>query len=362
MADHAEPSAFSESSASASVLWPDVLNRLVAGERLGTEEAAAVMRDVLAGHAAPVHLSALLVVLRSRGETVDEVSGFLDAIREVAVPVDVSESERSQLVDTCGTGGDRSGTINVSTTASFVVAAGGVPVAKHGNRASSSQSGAADVLEALGAAIDLGPNEVVQCIRHTGIGFFLAPRFHPAFRHAGPVRKQLGVPTIMNFLGPMSNPARVQRQVIGVSNSVVPDLLMDVLKRRGATRVMIVHGNDGLDELTVTGPSTIWELRDGEVTRSIFDLSSIGLRPVAAEALCGGDAQHNADRARRILDGEPGPQSDFVALNAAAAFVVGGKADSLVDGFELAKSLLADGSAASVMEKFLQTSRELAVS
>jgi anthranilate phosphoribosyltransferase len=317
------------------------------------------MRDVLAGHAAPVHLAAFLVLLRGRGETVAEVSGFLQAIWDVAVPVTVTPAERDALVDTCGTGGDRSGTINVSTTASFIVAAGGVPVAKHGNRASSSKSGAADVLEALGANIDLGPDEVVASIRETGLGFFLAPRFHPAFRHAGPVRKQLAVPTIMNFLGPLSNPAGVKRQVIGVSNSVMPSLLLEVLRERGADRILVVHGNDGLDELTVTGPSTIHELRDGDIRRYTFELDEIGLKPVAAEALCGDDATHNAQRARSILAGEIGPQADFVALNAAAAFVVGGRVDSLRDGFELAKSLLADGSAAEALERFLAATNRL---
>jgi anthranilate phosphoribosyltransferase len=343
------------------VTWSDVLNRLVAGEHLGTEEAASIMRDVLAGHAAPVHLSAFLVLLRARGETVEEVSGFLQAIRDVALHVHVSEDERRALVDTCGTGGDRSGTINVSTTASFVVAAGGVPMAKHGNRAASSKSGAADVLETLGAVIDLGPQEVATCIREAGIGFCLAPRFHPAFRFVGPIRKELGVPTIMNILGPLSNPAGASRQVIGVGIPEFAPLIVEVLRVRGADRVMVVHGDDGLDELTTTGPSKVWELRDGDVRSYVVDPEEMGIPLTTLAELCGGDPAFNAERTRRILEGEAGPQTDFVALNAAAGLLVGGKVDDLGAGYELAKSLIADGSAVKTLSSFIETTQRLAV-
>jgi anthranilate phosphoribosyltransferase len=342
-----------------SVTWSDVLNRLVAGERLQTDEAASIMRDVLAGHAAAVHLSAFLVLLRARGETVEEVSGFLQAIRDVALHVHVTEEERQAVVDTCGTGGDRSGTINVSTTASFVVAAAGVPIAKHGNRAASSKSGAADVLEALGAVIDLGPEQVAECIREAGIGFCVAPRFHPAFRFVGPIRKELGVPTIMNILGPLSNPAGATRQVIGVGIPEFAPLIVEVLKTRGAERVMVVHGDDGLDEFTNTGPSKVWELRDGEVRSHVVDPETLRIPLTTLPELCGGDPAFNADRTRRILEGEPGPQSDFVALNAAAGLLVGGKVDDLAAGYELARSLISDGSAAKCLQRFIETTQRL---
>lgn len=342
-----------------SVTWSDVLNRLVAGEHLGTEEAASIMRDVLAGHAAPVHLSAFLVLLRARGETVEEVSGFLQAIRDVALHVHVDEVERAALVDTCGTGGDRSGTINVSTTASFVVAAAGVPMAKHGNRAASSKSGAADVLEALGAVTDLGPDEVRTCIREAGIGFCLAPRFHPAFRFVGPLRKELGVPTIMNILGPLSNPAGATRQVIGVGIPEFAELIVDVLKVRGAERVMVVHGHDGLDELSTTGPSKVWELRNGEVRTYVVDPSDFDIPTVDLQELCGGDPAHNAERSRSILGGEPGAQADFVALNAAAGLLVGGKVEDLREGFALAREIISTGFALAKLDEFVSVTNRL---
>lgn len=346
----------SEGASAPSVTWPDVLNRLVAGEQLASQEAASIMRDVLAGHAAPVHLSAFLVLLRARGETVEEVSGFLQAIRDVALHVHLPEFA-GRLVDTCGTGGDRSGTINVSTTASFVVAAGGVPMAKHGNRAASSKSGAADVLEALGANIDLGPDEVGACIREAGIGFCMAPRFHPAFRFVGPIRKELGVPTIMNILGPLSNPAGATRQVIGVGLPQFADLIVEVFRVRGADRVIVAHGHDGLDELSTTGPSKVWELREGDVRSYVVDPVDFGIPPARLEDLCGGDPQFNAERTRRILEGETGPQADFVALNAGAGLLVGGKVEDLQSGYEMAKGLLADGSAIRALDTFIATTQ-----
>lgn len=349
----------SDSQADKAILWSEVLNRLVAGERLSLEEAASIMRDVLAGHVASVHLSAFLVLLRARGETVEEVSGFLQAIRDVALHVHVPEHEGA-LVDTCGTGGDRSGTINVSTTASFVVAAGGVPMAKHGNRASSSKSGAADVLEALGAVVDLGPEQVATCIRQVGIGFCMAPLFHPAFRFVGPIRKELGVPTIMNILGPLSNPAGATRQVIGVGIPEFAPLIVDVLKARGAQRVMVVHGDQGLDEFATTGPSKVWELRDGEVHDYVLDPADLGIPAATLDQLSGGDPEFNAERTLRILEGEEGPQADFVALNAAAGLLVGGKVEGLASGYELAKTLLHNGSARETLSNFVAVTQKLA--
>lgn len=340
--------------------WPAVLGRLLAGERLTSFEAGAVMGDVLAGGAASSQLAAFLVMLRMRGESVDELAGMTSAMLSAAVQLpDISSSMRGQLVDTCGTGGDRSGTINVSTMAALVVAAAGVPVCKHGNRASSSQTGSADVLAELGVTIDLGPEGVVRCIEEAGIGFCLAPRFHPAFRHVGPTRKELGVGTAFNFLGPLVNPARVRRQVIGVSDPSVAELMLGVLVASGAVRAMIVYGHDGLDEITTTTLSTVHELVDGEVRTYQLDPSRFGVPFSDPKALKGGTPAENAERVRRIIGGEPSPQADIVALNSAAALVVGGACESLEEGVSVARAILQDGRAAAVLQRLVSVSSGL---
>ena len=238
--------------------WPGVLRRVLSGGSLTTDEAEAVLGEVLSGEATPAQIAGLAVSLRSRGETVAEMTGFVRAMVSHAVPLPLPPG--TDLVDTCGTGGDRLGSINVSTIASLVVAASGAKVCKHGGRASSSAVGAADVLEALGAVADLGPEGVVRCIDEVGLGFCFAPRFHPAMRFAGPVRRELGIPTVFNFLGPLANPARARFQVIGVSDPDMADKMLGVLAANGTRRAMVVHGDDGLDELSTTGPSTVHEL------------------------------------------------------------------------------------------------------
>lgn len=341
--------------------WPEILARLVSGETLTAVQTSAVMADVLNGVASPSQLGGFLLVLRARGETTDELTGLASAMLDAATRIEgINEDLRSRLVDTCGTGGDRSGTINVSTMAAMVAAAAGVPVCKHGNRAQSSQAGSADVLEALGVAIDLGPDGVVECIKKAGMGFCLATRYHPAMRNVGPVRKELGVPTVFNFLGPLTNPSRLQRQIIGVSDRRYAPLMLGVLQARGAQRAMVLYGHDGLDEITLTTLSTIHELRNGEMSSYEIDPTRYGMSFVAPESLKGGDASENAARVRRILEGEQSPQSQCVALNAAAALVVGEAVDSFEDGVGLATQILRDGKAAKVLDQFVTVSQSYA--
>jgi anthranilate phosphoribosyltransferase len=272
------------------------------------------------------------------------------------LPVEVDGVD--DLVDTCGTGGDRSCTINASTLAALVVAGAGGRVCKHGNRAASSRCGSADLLEALGVAADIAPAGVVACIQEAGMGFCFAPRFHPALRHAGPTRRELGVPTVFNFLGPLANPARVRRQSLGVSDPRMAVKMAGVLQARGVERAFVVYGHDGLDEITTTTTSTVVEVRDGESRTYDIDPSDLGLTLADPVALLGGDASTNADLARRVLDGKRGPQRDFVLLNAAAGIVVAGLADDLAEGLEAAAASIDDGRAGTVLERMVKVSQE----
>jgi anthranilate phosphoribosyltransferase len=309
------------------------------------------MRQVMTGEATPAQLGGLLMALRTKGETVDEIEGLARTMLEFANAVDVTVD----VVDTCGTGGDRSGTFNISTTAAIVVAAAGVPVAKHGNRAASSHCGSADLLEALGVRIDLEPRGVARCVEGVGIGFMFAPVFHPAFGHAGPVRRELRVPTVFNFLGPLTNPARPAAQVVGVSDGGMLPLLAEVLARRG-TRAMLFRGQDGLDELTTTGASVVFDVVEGRVRETEIDPRELGLPAARVEDLGGGDAAVSAEIVRTILAGERGPRRDVVALNAAAALVVAGTVASLADGLELATATIDAGEAARTLDRWIAVS------
>ena len=340
--------------------WPHILGSLSRGEDLTGEQASAAMTDVLGGEATPSQIAGFIVALRIKGETVEEMTGLLRTMLEFGERVTVPDAVLPRLVDTCGTGGDRSGTINVSTIAGLVVAGAGAPVCKHGNRAASSACGSADVLEALGVVADLGPDGVARCIAEAGIGFCFAPRYHPAMRHAGPVRRELGVPTVFNFLGPMANPARVRRQVLGVSDPAMADKVLDVLAANGAERALVVYGHDGLDELTTTTTSTVRELRNGETHRYVVDPVELGLKRAERSDLAGADAPRNAELARRVLDGEPGPQRDVVLLNAAAGLVAAGVADDLAEGLAAATAAIDDGRAAAALERLVATSRAAA--
>jgi anthranilate phosphoribosyltransferase len=340
--------------------WAAVLGSLASRRDLSVGEAGAAMTTILSGEATPAQIGAFIVALRMKGESVAEINALLDVMLELGerVPLD----DDLAAIDTCGTGGDASCTINVSTIAAFVVAGAGVPVCKHGNRAASSQCGSADVLEELGVVIDLGPAGVASCIAEAGIGFCFAPRYHPAMRHAGPVRRELGVRTVFNFLGPMANPGRVRRQVLGVSDPAMAERMAAVLQSRGAVRALVVYGHDGLDEFTTTTTSTVLELRDGEVRTFELDPTELGLAPAPPEALQGSDAPANAKFARMVLDGEPGYQRDIVLLNAAAGLVVGGLAEDLAEGLEAAGASIEDGRAAAALEGLVAASQAAAAS
>ncbi len=338
--------------------WRMVLGRLTSGEDLTNDEARAAMAEILEGAATPAQIAGFAVALRMKGETVAELNGFLDAMLAVAAGVEVTPEVHERLVDVVGTGGDRSHTINVSTLAALVVAGTGVPVCKHGNRAASSSCGAADLLEALGVNLDLDGEGVARCIDGAGIGFCFAPRFHPALRHAGPSRRELGIPTAFNFLGPLANPARTKRQLVGVSDPTMAERMLGVLAARGSRHVLLVHGHDGLDELTTTTTSTIHELEDGDMRTWVLDPQDVGVPLAKAEDLRGGDPATNARIARAVLRGESGPPRDVVVLNAGAALVAAGRAVSVGEGIEIAATSIDDGNAAAALERLVAVSNE----
>ncbi len=335
--------------------WAGVFRRLTAGGHLTADAANAAMTEILNGEATSAQIGGFVMALRAKGETAEELVGLLSAMRSAseAIPLDAAG-----LIDTCGTGGDHSGSINVSTAAALVAVGAGARVCKHGNRSASSQCGSADVLEELGAVIDLGPTGVARCVTETGFGFCLAPRFHPAMRHAGPARRELAVATVFNFLGPLANPAGVRRQLVGTSDRAMAEIMLEVLAATGSERAMIVHSHDGLDELTTTGPTDVWELREGETFRHTVDPAELGLAPAAAADLKGGDAAVNAECLRRVFDGQAGAHRDIVVLNAAAALVVAEVAATLEEGLEAAAASIDEGRAGEVLGAFVSTSNE----
>ena len=337
--------------------WPTILGQLFQGQDLTPELAGAALDEILGGGVEPIHVAAFLAALRTKGETVEEMTAFVGSMRRAGEQVVLADG----AIDTCGTGGDRSGTINVSTAAALICAGAGVPVCKHGNRAATSQAGSADVLEALGVAIDLGPDGVARCVEEAGIGFCLAPRFHPAMRHVGPIRAQLGAPTIFNFLGPLANPASVRRQVVGVGDSRMAEKMLGVLEAGGAEHAIVCYGEDGLDELSTTAPSMVLETRlgpDGERIHDRYhlDASELGLERAPPEELRGGEPSKNAHRIEAVLSGEPGPQRDVVCLNAAAALYVAGAAKDLRDGVALASETIDSGAAAAALARLVEVS------
>ncbi|HKE54311.1 MAG TPA: anthranilate phosphoribosyltransferase [Actinomycetota bacterium] len=332
-------------------LWPHALSTLSAGRSLGRDEAAAVMRQVMAGEATPGQMGGFLMALRTKGESADEIEGLADTMLEFAAQVEPPVP----AIDTCGTGGDRSGTFNISTVAAIVVAGAGVPVAKHGNRAASSQCGSADLLEALGVRIALDREGVERCLARAGIGFLFAPVFHPAMGHAGPVRRELRVPTVFNFLGPLTNPARPFAQVVGVSDPRMLPLLAQVLARRG-TRARLFRARDGLDELTTTGPSSVFDVAEGQVREFELDPAELGFERATLEDLLGGGPQTSAEIALDVLQGERGPRRDVVLLNAAAALEVAGRAASLEEGLGIAAASIDSGAATDTLARWVTAS------
>jgi anthranilate phosphoribosyltransferase len=339
--------------------WPGLLTLLLDRHHLTADQARAAMTTILTGEATPAQLIGFVVALRSKGESAEELSGLLDAVLAAAEIVPLTENQRDATVDIVGTGGDHSHSINVSTMASIVTAAAGVPVCKHGARAASSKCGTADVLEELGVAVALTPEGVKHCIDTAGIGFCLATSFHPAFRFAGPSRREIGIPTVFNLLGPMANPGRVRRQVIGVANAAFAERMVETLRSHGSRHAWVVHGM-GLDELTTTGRSEVIELDHGTVRHFRVDPEQLGLARAHDEDLVGGDPAVNAAAVRGVLAGQPGPHRDIVVLNAGAGLVVGGKVATIAEGIELAQRTIDSGAAADTLERLVAASREAA--
>ena len=340
--------------------WADVLSTLIRRDDLSADQAAWAMGAILVGEATDAQIAGFAVGLRSKGETAEELAAIVGTMRSLGERVPVPAGLEGRLIDTCGTGGDRAGTVNVSTMAAIVACAAGAKVAKHGNRAQSSQSGSADVLEVLGVVIDLGPEGVAHCLDQVGIGFCFAPRFHPAMRFAGPVRRDLGAPTTFNFLGPLANPAGVRRQAIGVSDPAMAERMLRALHRLGTDRAVAFHGLDGLDELTITGPSRVYSLQDGDIVVSEVSPEDVGLSRAPLRALAGGDAATNAEVCRRVLAGETGAVREVVLLNAAAALLVDGIAADLTEGVALSARAIDRGAAAGVLDAWIECSRAAA--
>jgi anthranilate phosphoribosyltransferase len=336
--------------------WPRLIGDLLARTHLTYHQAQAAMATILAGEATPAQLIGFVVALRAKGETGDELTGMLDAVLAAATRVTLPDDVLDKAVDIVGTGGDRSHSINVSTLSALVVAAAGVPVCKHGARAASSQCGTADLLEALGADVELGPQGVARCVTEVGFGFCLAARFHPAFRFAAASRREIGVPTAFNLLGPMANPARVRRHVIGVADPGFADRMIESLAYHGSELAWVVSG-PGLDELSTTGPSTVHELRHGDVRTFTVDGVDLGLARAQPEDLVGGAPAENATLSRRVLAGDHGAHRDIVLLNAAAGLVVGGRVADLPGGIDLAAATIDSGAAVDLLERFVAMSR-----
>jgi anthranilate phosphoribosyltransferase len=328
------------------------IDRLAGGGDLETADAARVLREVMEGGASEAETAAFLIALRTKGETVHEIAGLAATMRELALPVEAG----GELVDTAGTGGGRP-TFNVSTTAAFIAAGAGCRMAKHGNRSATSQCGSADVLEALGARIDLEPNDVAGCIEAIGFGFMFAPKHHAAMRHVVPVRKALGVRTVFNLLGPLTNPAGAKRQVIGVSDPTRLETMAAALAELGTERALVVSSADGLDEFSVSGTTRVVELRDGQLTSYEVSPEEVGVEPARDGAVGAGTPPENARVLRRVLEGEPGTERSLAVLNAGAAIYVGGRADSIGAGVERGAEAIDSGAALRVLDGYVERTR-----
>ncbi|HET7078499.1 MAG TPA: anthranilate phosphoribosyltransferase [Chloroflexia bacterium] len=331
------------------------LAKLVEKQSLTMEEAEEAMGEIMEGQATPAQIAGFLVALRLKGETEEEMAGFVTVMRAHAVPVEGPEGV--VLVDTCGTGGDGRHTFNISTAAACVAAGAGAYVAKHGNRAMSGRCGSADVLEALGVNIQLGPQDVARTLAETRLGFMFAPKYHPAMRHAGPVRAELRVRTVFNLLGPLTNPAGARAQVLGVADPRAALIIARALAKLGTRHALVVHGDSGLDEIALSGPTICYEIRDGqEPRRFTITPEEFGLKSAPIAAIKGGPPPESAEVVQRILDGEPGPPRDVVLLNSAAALYVGGQVASLEDGVALAAETIDSHAAAAALDRFIAAS------
>ena len=333
----------------------DAIEAAAAGRSLTTEQAASVMEQIMTGEATPAQFGAFVTALRMKGETVDEIVGMARVMREKSLHVRVEGA----VVDTCGTGGDGSGSFNVSTTAAFVAAGAGAKVAKHGNRAMSGSTGSADALEALGVNIDLSPESVSRCIEEVGFGFMFAQRFHPSMRFAAGPRREIGIRTVFNILGPLTNPAGADRQMIGVADPSMARRMAEALGRLGSHRALVVHGTDGMDELSISAPSTVWSLEGGEVIESEVSPERLGLRRAAPESIRADSPESSAAIARGALSGETGPARDIALMNAAATLVVADIAGDLIEGVELAARSIDRGAALSRLDDLAALSATL---
>ena len=333
----------------------EAIDAVVSGRSLGMEDAVAVMREIMEGEVTPAQLAAFLTALRVKGETVEELAGFASVMREKSLKV----SGGDRVVDTVGTGGDGQNTFNISTATAFVAAAAGLKVAKHGNRAASSSCGSADVLEALGVKIDLPPEGVETCIKEVGIGFMFAPTFHPAMRHAAPVRREIGIRTVFNILGPLTNPAAARSQLVGVAYPELGQKMAQVLKLLDTHHSMIVHGDGGLDEISLEGDTLVWEVIDGELREWKMTVEDTGLPRRSIEEIRGGTKDQNADTMRRLFQGEHGPVRDYVLVNSAAVLLVGGRVLDLRVGIALAAEVIDAGAAMEKLEGLAKLSQRL---
>ena len=333
----------------------EAIDTVVSGRSLNMEDAASVMREIMEGEATPAQLASFLTALRLKGETVEELAGFATVMREKSLKVNGGD----QVVDTVGTGGDGQNTFNISTATAFVAAGAGLKVAKHGNRAASSSCGSADVLEALGVKIELPPEGVERCINELGIGFMFAPTFHPAMRHAALVRREIGIRTVFNILGPLTNPAGARSQLVGVAFPEMGPKVAQVLKLLDSHHSMVVHGDGGVDEISLSGDTSVWEVIDGELFEWKVTVEDTGLSRHSIEEIRGGDKDQNADTMRRLFQGESGPVRDYVLVNSAAVLLVGGLVLDLRGGITLAAEIIDAGAAMEKLEGLVKLSQEL---
>lgn len=334
-------------------MFHEIIKKVIMREDLSEDEAREAMDHIMDGKAAPSQIGGFLVGMRMKGEKVEEITGFARSMRSRARKVDV----RGYAIDTCGTGGDGGKTFNISTAVAFVAAAGGVKVAKHGNKAVSSKSGSADVLEALGAKIDLEPEDAGRCIEKVGITFLFAPLYHSAMKNVAGPRKELGTRTVFNILGPLTNPASVRGQVLGVYDGILTRPLARVLLKLGVKRAMVVHGRDGLDEITTTRETIVSEVKDGMIKNYTINPRDFGIPPAKPEEIAGGDSSYNAGVILDVLQGKKGPQRDVVVLNSAAALYVGEVAEDLKEGVQMAQNLIDSGAAYEKLNEFIRESR-----
>ena len=331
------------------------IDTVVSGQSLSMEDASLVMREIMEGEATPAQLGAFLTALALKGETTQEIAGMAKVMREMALQVKVD----GELIDTVGTGGDGKNTFNISTATAFVAAGAGLKVAKHGNRAASGSCGSADVLEALGVQIELSPEAVAQCVNEVGVGFMFAPAFHPAMRYAGPVRREIGIRTVFNILGPLTNPAGAQTQLLGVAFPELGGIMAEVLGFLGSHHAMIVHGHGGLDEISLSGDTSVWEVRGGEVEEWTLHVEDTGLPKTPIEAIRGGTKEENAATMRRVFQGEQGPVRDMVLLNSAGVLMVGDKAESIRKGVEMSAGIIDSGAALAKLDQMIEVTQRL---